>query len=270
MDEEETAWAEAIGRTRSRILQVIDDQQLRIAHQPVFDLVDERVAGVECLSRFDSTPRRPPDVWFAEAAQCGLGRELEFAALSLALPAHRALQAPVYLSLNLSAPLLAHADLAAMLSSVAPDRVVLEVANGEGVETHSASDAVLELRARGVRLAIDDAQGDYESLRRMEFVRPDMIKLDASLVRSVDLDGAKRALVRMLAGFARENEAVLVAKAVETASELATLRKLGVTHAQGYVLAKPMPLDDAAQLCAGQPHGQKLLNVNMMPRLTIS
>jgi EAL domain-containing protein (putative c-di-GMP-specific phosphodiesterase class I) len=69
------------------------------------------------------------------------------------------------------------------------------------------------------------------------------------LTRTIDIDAARRALAAALIGFARETGSRIIAEGVETASELKTLRALGVEKAQGYFLGRPMPLDAAAKLC---------------------
>jgi EAL domain-containing protein (putative c-di-GMP-specific phosphodiesterase class I) len=71
---------------------------------------------------------------------------------------------------------------------------------------------------------------------------PDIVKLDVSLTRGIERDASRRALASGLTGFARELGAVMVAEGIETAAELETLRKLGVTLGQGFFLSPPAPL----------------------------
>ena len=71
---------------------------------------------------------------------------------------------------------------------------------------------------------------------------PDLIKVDIGLVRSIDQDPARRALVSSLAQFAGETGAQLVAEGIEEQAELETLRSLRVTFGQGYLLRRPSPL----------------------------
>jgi EAL domain-containing protein (putative c-di-GMP-specific phosphodiesterase class I) len=70
-------------------------------------------------------------------------------------------------------------------------------------------------------------------------LRPDAIKLDLSLTRDIDADPMRRALAASLVAFAREIDAIIVAEGIETQAELEALRALGVTHGQGYHLARP-------------------------------
>ena len=107
------------------------------------------------------------------------------------------------------------------------------------------SRALLALRARGLRLAVDDAGAGYASLRHLLEMRPDLIKLDASLTRGIDLEPGRRALAQALIAFARATGAALVAEGIETAAEEVELEKLGVVLGQGYHLGRPGPLGAA-------------------------
>jgi EAL domain-containing protein (putative c-di-GMP-specific phosphodiesterase class I) len=95
------------------------------------------------------------------------------------------------------------------------------------------------LRERGVRLAVDDTGAGYASLNHVLQLRPDIIKLDRSLVSHVPIDPARRALVTALVLLALELGSSVTAEGVETPLELTTLATLGVDHAQGYLLSAP-------------------------------
>jgi EAL domain-containing protein (putative c-di-GMP-specific phosphodiesterase class I) len=129
-------------------------------------------------------------------------------------------------------------------------RVVLEVTEHAPVSDYGRLNGSLgALRARGVRLAIDDAGSGFSSLQHILRLAPDFIKLDMALTRDVDNDLARRALAAALISFAAEIGAVIVAEGIETRAELETLRELGVRFGQGYYLARPEPFpssDEAA------------------------
>ena len=88
---------------------------------------------------------------------------------------------------------------------------------------------------------IDDAGAGFSSLKHVLGLHPDAIKLDLALTRDIDTDPVRRALAASLVAFAREIGATIVAEGIETRGELETLRALGVTHGQGYYLARPGP-----------------------------
>jgi len=102
-------------------------------------------------------------------------------------------------------------------------------------------EALKPLRKRGLRIAVDDTGAGHSSFRHILQMHPDYIKLDMSLSRGIDRDPARRALASALIWFAREIGCKLVAEGVEKASELRTLRDIGVKIVQGHLIARPAP-----------------------------
>jgi EAL domain-containing protein (putative c-di-GMP-specific phosphodiesterase class I) len=120
---------------------------------------------------------------------------------------------------------------------------VLELTEHAPIEEYDALQAALaSLRSAGLKLAIDDAGSGYASFRHILRLRPDIIKLDQSLIRDIDLDQGRRALALGLITFANETGCTIVAEGVENERELAVLQSLGVAAAQGYLLGRPAPL----------------------------
>jgi EAL domain-containing protein (putative c-di-GMP-specific phosphodiesterase class I) len=240
---------------RSRIASVIEQEQFSIVYQPIYDLASNEVAGLECLTRFTIKPPRSPDVWFAEADAAEMGIQLQLATMGMALTAISSIPKAAYLAVNLSPPTILNGEIGPLLMDLPLDRIVLEVTEHESIPTYSELSQALEpLRRAGLRVAVDDAGAGYASMRHILNLRPDFIKLDMSLTRDIDSDAARRALASALLGFARDTGCEIIAEGVETASELATLRLLGVTKAQGYLLGRPMPLQDAANLFRNSSH----------------
>ena len=231
--------AERIGE----LLALIDAGQPSIVYQPIYDLESRRLAGVEALSRFATTPRVTPDVWFNEAAALGVGPRLESSAIRSALTALETLPEDAYVAVNGSPELVSSGELPALLQSVDISRVVLELTEHASVtDYHELTGALAPLRALGLRIAIDDAGAGYASMRHILSIEPDLVKLDISLTRGIDQDRKRRALASALIAFARETDMGIVAEGVETAAELHTLQSLGAKRAQGYHLARPMAL----------------------------
>lgn len=228
----------------ARIRDVIDQDAIGIVYQPIWSLSSERPIGFESLARFAAEPVRAPDLWFAEAAEAGLGTELEIAAIRAALQPLRALPGDVYLAVNASPETAMSAAFADCLAGLPLDRIVLEITEHRCVDDFKAlSDAIAPLRARGLRLAVDDAGAGYSGLQQILQVRPDLIKLDRALIQDIGEDPGRRALAAALAMFARETGSRLIAEGVETEAELAMLRALGVETVQGYLLGRPVPLE---------------------------
>ena len=98
-----------------------------------------------------------------------------------------------------------------------------------------------ELPERGVRFAVDDVGAGYSGLGQLATLRPTYVKLDRGLVRGLDREPARVALVRALADYARGTGGMLVAEGVETVEELAHVRAAGAPLVQGFLLARPGP-----------------------------
>jgi CheY-like chemotaxis protein len=88
---------------RARIERVLREQRFSMVLQPIVDLEAARLVGLEALARFDDAPHQPPDAWFAEATEVGLGPDLELAAVDAALALFDDVPAPLFLSVNASA-----------------------------------------------------------------------------------------------------------------------------------------------------------------------
>jgi EAL domain-containing protein (putative c-di-GMP-specific phosphodiesterase class I)/CheY-like chemotaxis protein len=224
----------------ARVRRVLDGNRLSMVFQPIVDLKDGTVAGVEALARIATRPTRPPNEWFAEAAAVGLLLELELAAIRAAVSNLESLPEPCYLSVNISPETIVSSELAETLESVPLDRLMLEVTEHAPVDDYVAlTEALSPLRDQGLRVAVDDAGAGFASLRHIVRLCPDLVKVDLSLIRNIDGDEVRRAVVTALAAFASQIGAKIVAEGVETAGELAALRAIGVRFAQGYHLGVP-------------------------------
>ena len=119
------------------------------------------------------------------------------------------------------------------------------------------------LRERGARIALDDAGAGYAGLQQLIRLRPDIVKVDRSLVAGIHADVPKRALLEALARFAGTTGAAVCAEGVEELAELRALTGLDVTYAQGYALARPapawpaIPAAVAAEVAAAGDHGMR-------------
>src|SRR4051794_4470349 len=206
--------------------------------QPLVDLNSGRTIGYEALSRFNSEIKRTPDAWFNQAQACGRGLQLEMAAIRAALSApHR--PPGTYLSLNFSPSAIASSKIMSVLPQDLSS-VVIEVTEHElAAEDGALEEGIERLRARGARIAVDDAGSGYAGLKQLMRVQPDVIKLDRSLVEGINNDGAKTALVEFFVMFARRVGAGILTEGIETVDELRTLVNLGVNYGQGYLLGRP-------------------------------
>jgi EAL domain-containing protein (putative c-di-GMP-specific phosphodiesterase class I) len=226
---------------RSEILSLLaDPQALTMVFQPVLDLRTGRVAAYEALARFNRTPVRSPDKWFAQAHRFGLGAALEARALAAAL-AVAGRPAGTRLTLNLSLSSLGAAEIEAVLPERLDDLVIEVTENELAVGDPQTTAAIAALRARGAALAVDDTGAGYAGLTHVMRLAPNVIKLDRALTTDIDSDPVKAALVSSFVRYARDIDATVCAEGIETAAELARLAELDVAYGQGFHLGRPSP-----------------------------
>jgi len=230
---------------RLRVKRVLDEPEvLSLAFQPIIDLSSGAAVGVEALARFNLTPVRPPDMWFADAHAADLGVDLEMLAVRRALDQLPLLPSGVAMSINVGPETLVSQQLERVLAHVGPGRVVLELIEDRAFHAYpKLPAALLALRKQGIRLAVDDAGSGGSRPTRMLNLAPDLIKVDRELIFGIDLDPVRRSLVASLVRFASETGAEVLAEGVETRDEVDAVRALGVRYGQGYFLGRPAPLE---------------------------
>lgn len=242
--ERQVAEEEVRNESVTRLRAVLDEELFGMVFQPIIRIDRLEVVGYEALTRFSAEPLRTPDQWFNEAAAVGLQEELELAVIRKALQGLADLPDDTYLSLNVSPETLLKGSVASVLEGYPFERLMLEVTEHASVRDYSSIATVLvPMRQRGLRLAVDDAGAGYASFRHILKLRPDAIKLDASLIRKIDTDAGCRALAAAIIRFAEETGSEVVAEGVETEAELQALRELKVNKAQGYLLGRPAPIE---------------------------
>ena len=241
--EDEAELIEARRADVEMIERALREDTISIVFQPIVDLETGLLLGLEALSRFSSKPQQAPDWWFAKANAVGLGVELEVAAVAKALAHLPDVPPGAYLSLNVAPATVGSSELAAVLADVLLERIVLEITEHDVVKDYALLLTQLrEFRARGLRVAVDDAGAGYASLRHILSVEPDIIKLDRAITAGIDRDHGRQAMAAALRSFCRETGATLVAEGIETAEELEALTSFGITCGQGYHLGRPAPL----------------------------
>jgi EAL domain-containing protein (putative c-di-GMP-specific phosphodiesterase class I)/CheY-like chemotaxis protein len=227
-----------------RIVRAIEGPGLDVVFQPIVDLSDGDVAGLEALARFRGMPRhRSPEAWFAEAASVGLLDELEIAAIELAMSHVDRIPDGTYLSVNLSPGTICSEELLGVLGTQA-HRVMLEVTEGPLADEERAAATLRSLRELGVKVAVDDVGAGYAGLSRVVVLSPDFIKLDRSVVAGVATDPFRRSLIQRMVSFSTDVGIGVIAEGIETQADLEELRALSVPFGQGFHLGRPGPLPD--------------------------
>jgi EAL domain-containing protein (putative c-di-GMP-specific phosphodiesterase class I) len=232
---------EAVARRqkRAQIRAVLRENRLTTVLQPIVDLVSGAAVGYEALARFEGETPQPPDVWFATAERVGLGRELELAAVRSALTHVEGLPGDTYLAINVSPDTAMTPEFATLIER-GMDRIVIEVTEHAAIADYPQfNSSVARLRFRGMRYAVDDAGAGFATFSHILSTKPDIVKLDMSLIRDIHRDLARRALLYGLLYFIEQINATAVAEGVETVEEAEALKRIGVHCAQGYYFGRP-------------------------------
>ena len=239
------------GIIRSRIADIIKSTAFGPVFQPVVDLETGAHAGYEALTRFsDGTA---PDVVFADARAAGLEAELELATLAASISAAAGLPLHAWLSLNVSPGLMTGDARLATLLRQSDRPIVLEVTEHVPVVDYAALRAAIGGLRPKVRVAVDDAGSGVANFSHIVELRPAFVKLDIGLVRGIDADLTRQALMVGLLHFATESASQTIAEGVETEKELAILRRLGVPFAQGYLLGRPAVVEAWVERAGNAP-----------------
>jgi diguanylate cyclase (GGDEF)-like protein len=234
--------------------------ELQVHYQPVTSLRSHRVVTMEALLRWchpDLGPV-PPTEFIPIAEDTGLIIDIGRWVLETACADCRAWRDAgheVGVSINLSGRQLVDADLvddvrnALERTGLPPAAVTLELTESILVTSDEGSRVVLAaLKALGVRLAIDDFGTGYSSLSYLAELPVDDLKIDRSFVSRLGHDAQSLSMVGAVVELAHSLGLLVIAEGVETELELAELQRTGCDQVQGYLLGKPHPLGDRANL----------------------
>ncbi len=215
---------------------------LWMAYQPIVRVFDRTIFGYEALLRSEEKALPHPGAILDAAERLGrlddLGRRIRAAAC---VPVAQASPDAAFF-INLHARDLMDDTLLSARSplSAIAERVVLEITERASLDqVKDARARVADLRRMGFRIAIDDLGAGYAGLTSFAALEPEFVKLDMSLVRDIDSNRTKEALVRSLVSVCRDLGMRVVAEGVETPAERDLLASIGCDFLQGYLLAKP-------------------------------
>jgi diguanylate cyclase (GGDEF)-like protein len=233
----------------SAISAVIESNWLTPVYQPIVELATGKVLGFEGLVRVPRESAFPHAGALFDAAEvAGRVQDLDRAALDVVLRGATDVAEELSLSLNVSPRTFEATDFngATFLAilrrhGVRPERAILELTEREQVrDAERLRAAIATVRAAGVRVAADDVGAGNAGLRLLSQFRFDVMKIDLSLVQAARQDQTMSVLTSLIQ-MAERSGAMTIAEGVETSAQLRTIRRLGVTAGQGYLLGRPGP-----------------------------
>jgi EAL domain-containing protein (putative c-di-GMP-specific phosphodiesterase class I)/GGDEF domain-containing protein len=239
-------------QTRCRLQDVLLGKQIHTVFQPIQDLQNGGILGFEALSRgpVGSTHHSPLNL-FEAAAAADLVFELDRHCRRRAMRTARDLPAPYHLFINVVPasmydPDFQGASLIKLLEGLglSPDRIVLEVSEQYAIANYTLfAEALQNFTQLGFSIAVDDIGAAHSGLEKIAHLNPRYLKFDIQLVRDIDESHVKREMARALKTFAGKMDSRIIAEGVEREGERQTLVDLGIDFGQGYLLARPAPLE---------------------------
>jgi len=163
-------------------------------------------------------------------------------------------------SVNVSSRQLRHGDLVEKIevalaeTGLEPEFLEIEITEGTLVEDTGLATRTLErLRAMGVQVSIDDFGTGYSSLGYLQRLPIDRLKIDRTFVRDLPVSDDAKALSAAIVGLAQSLHLDVVAEGVETIEQLEILRSLDCFKVQGFLIAKPLHVEQARQFLVDGP-----------------
>jgi diguanylate cyclase (GGDEF)-like protein/PAS domain S-box-containing protein len=243
--------------------QALDRHEFHLLYQPIVSLVSNQIIGFEALVRWqhpvlgmiaplDFIPIAertgfivPLSNWILREACLQLKAWHDSAPLS----------ADLWVSVNLSSVQLRDSGLVEQIaetlrdSAVEARSLVLELTEGIAMENPTAVKTLLmQLRAMGIRISIDDFGTGYSSLAYLRQFPVDALKIDRSFTRGMETHKDTAEIIGTLTAMAKQLGLHVVAEGIENEEQVALLRSLNCESAQGYLFAKPLNVNKAAEL----------------------
>ena len=243
-----------------RLARALDFGEFCLHYQPVVDLRNDRIVGVEALCRWPQSENviGLPDAFIPQAEASGVIIALgEWVFRTATEQVHRwETQSGIRLDLavNLSSRQFLHLQLVAAIedalrqASLAPERLEFEIT--ESVAMHNAEDSVgimRQLKQLGISLALDDFGTGYSSLSYLKRFPIDKIKIDKSFVHDIPNDANDLAIVTAIIAMAHALGLQVQAEGVETKAQADFLRDCGCELAQGFLYGRALPATDFAE-----------------------
>jgi diguanylate cyclase (GGDEF)-like protein/PAS domain S-box-containing protein len=250
---------------QSGLRTALRDNALWVAYQPIVNLIGRQILGSEALLRWTHPVRGsiPPMTFIPIAEQSGLILAIGAWVMKRACRDTQLLQGcpEMEVAVNVSICQLAEGRFAEWLAELIDvtelpaSRLTVEVTETVLMdEVGPIRKAFDKVRHLGVKVAIDDFGTGYSSLARLQHLPVDIIKLDRAFVTDIDTRREARDMATAILHLSSAIGADMIAEGVESESEAATLIDLGYSVAQGYLFARPMPIEDLALLLrTGEP-----------------
>ena len=253
------------------LVDMLERDSFYMDFQPIVPAVaPDKVFAYECLLRGRDAEGKtvPPSLIFEAARGADLLFQLDRTARLTAIrdAGTHGITTPIFINFNPTsiydpAFCLKTTIAAIKEAGIAPDRIVFEVVESDAIrDTDHLLNIVRFYRQQGFRIALDDLGAGYGSLNLLSQLKPDFVKFDRELIRSVDSDPYKQKVFVKLVEMARDLGVHTLAEGVETEGEYHWLTNQGVEYLQGYFFARPASPPPVPRVEVGRVSHQPVLH----------
>lgn len=229
-------------------MDIIQQEKIKTVFQPIISLRNGELLGYEALSR---GPQKSffenPEKLFDYARAIGRLWELEFLCRLKALENVSRSVMTELIFINVDPHIINDENFRKGFTkeflsgyNINPENIVFEITEkSAAINIESFNKLINNYKDQGYKIAIDDAGSGYSGLKLITDIHPHFIKLDMNLIRNIDMDGLKYALIKTFYEFCLVTDIKLIAEGIETENELNALIDIGIDYGQGYFIQKP-------------------------------
>lgn len=229
-------------------IDVINTKNIRTVFQPIVSLEDLSVMGYEALSRGpENTEMQNPELLLKCAEECDKSFELEWLFICKALEnsCHKKLGTKLFL--NIDPAIISSIKFRNLFNDKCLEKygidfenIIFEITERNDIKNMNRfKDAINFYNSKNSKIAMDDVGSGYSGLNLLCNIKPQYLKLDNQLIRNIDKDKTKQALVTSMYDFSKVTNSILIAEGIETEDELRTLINIGIKYGQGYFIQRP-------------------------------
>lgn len=232
----------------AELTKILETEDVRTFFQPIVNLSSGEVLGYEALSRGpeDSFLQGPLDLLRA-AEKNGLLWEMELLFRKKSIERSRTIDKDKFLFINVDPNIIKDEKFHKGFTreflagyGISPQSIIFEITERTAIEDYKGFRSILNnYKQQGYKIAIDDAGSGYSGMKTITETQPNYIKIDMALVRDINKDHFKQAMMRTFVKLGEATGIRLIAEGIETKQELQTLIQLGVYAGQGYFIQRP-------------------------------
>ncbi len=241
---------------------IIERQAIETHFQPITSIRRKQIVGIEALSRGVDENHQliPPAELFKSAAAEKLSLELDYVcrtkALENFLPLHKAMpELILFMNVHHAAFDLDGNNKGGLIAQVErfnfdPRNLAVEILESEFDDVAALRASIARYKQQGFLVALDDVGTGHSNLDRVTYIKPDIMKVDASLIQNIHLDYYKQEVFKSLVNLSEKIGGWIITEGVEEQAEAIVALELGGDFLQGFYLARPEKSDGENINCA--------------------